>query len=106
MKIIVDYVEIELTREQIDLINQERRIREKYTSNFRTILAYFGFKPSKGHKNCFQHPDKNWWAEIIDHRASKTVWMVGDGLKSMSSIPGGWQYANPKEIEEELIKHF
>lgn len=105
MKIIVENTAIQLTADQIKLIEAEREKRKKATADFISILKYFGFKSSPEYKNGFEH-SYNWWAEIIDHGKFKNVWIIGEGLKDINCYPGGWVYDSPKEIEEELIKYF
>ncbi len=106
MRIFVENVKIELTKEQLALIEKARNKRNQCISSFLKILKHFGFNSSKGNKNCFEHNKNGWWAEIIDHGHFRTVWMVGNGLKSSKSIPGGWNYGSPKEIEIEIIKYY
>ena len=106
MEIFVENVRIKLTKEQLSLIEKARNERIKCINSFAKMLKNFGFKPSKGNKNCFEHEENNWWAEIQEYGYYKCVWMVGEGLQSAKSIPGGWQYGSPKEIEKELIKYY
>ena len=106
MDIYVENVRIELTKEQLKLLENARTERNKCISSFSRILKHFGFKPSKGNKNCFEHDENNWWAEIYDHGFYRTVFMVGQGLKHRNCIPGGWDYGSPKEIEKEIIKYY
>ena len=95
MIINIENTKIELTKDQVRLIEKEREKRKKAVSSFADILKYFGFKPSPGNKNCFEHANE-WWAEILDHGNFQTVWMVGSGIKCSNSMPGGWIYNTPK----------
>lgn len=105
MIVYVENVKIELTPEQIKLVENDRIKRAKCISSFSSILKHFGFTKCKEVENGFMHTYHDWWAEILDHGNFRTVWIVGTGLKSISSIPGGWNYESPKEIETEIIRY-
>lgn len=69
---------------------------------FTEVLKSHGFK--KFDKNSFNNEPKGWYAEILTSGKSEYVWMVGKGLKSISSFPGGYTYWNPELVNEELVK--
>lgn len=103
MKIIIEGCAIELTPAQIAVIDKEKKRREKCRGSFKRMLTKLGFMPCKDLPGSFQHKDKPWYAEIIDHGHYSDCWVVGDGLKT-SSFPGGWVYETPMDIEKEVVR--
>ena len=74
-------------------------IRE--VSGFRKVLLKFGFKNLDGYKLSYSNEKNGWFADIIDFGNFAEVWLVGTGLKD-GGFPGGWNYADPKDIEKAL----
>jgi len=105
MEIVYKGIRLTLTQEQVNKIQQVEKEREEATKSFKKVLLYFGFKPVKDFKNGFEHPE-GWWAEIIDHRNFKEVFMAGNGLPHSSVPPGGWHYGTPEEIKEQILKYW
>lgn len=95
-------VRIKLTKEQKELIEKERNKRRQCRGSFAKMLKYFGFKPISDFPGAFEHPKKGWYAEVIKGNCYDYVWMVGIGLKD-GGFPGGSTYAEPKEIEDEIL---
>ncbi len=103
MKIYVEGVQITLTPGQIAIIDADKRKRAKCHNSFAKMLRHFGFKQHKELPNCYEQQQHGWWAEIVDHDNWSTVWITGTDLKN-SSFPGGWNYGEPIEIEQELTR--
>ena len=103
MEIFVKGVKIKLTKEQIDLIEQNDAKIEKCRNSFVKMLKHFHFEQWKDDKDYFSNPTTGWVAEILDRGNYKEVWMIGDGLKT-SSFPGGWIYSSPEQIEMEILR--
>lgn len=100
MKVFVEGVEIELTKEQLAKVEKRRKQIESDFRSFKSVLRHFGFKQLKDQKDCFAN-DK-WYAEIVNHGNWHSVWMTGQGLKNSHLFPGGWTYFEPNEIRDEL----
>lgn len=103
MKIFIEGISIELTKEQVDFIEKEKRKRTRELTTFSKVLKHFGFTKVKDHENCWEHNDYEWWAEIY-HNSGRyyTLFMVGHPLKC-GGFPGGWVYDEPKQVEEEIL---
>lgn len=102
MRIIVEGVAIDLTKEQIKHIETVKAKRLKELNSFEKVLVNFGFK-KETHANgsFYTNDDLEWYAEIYD---DDSVWMTGSGLKDTSSFPGGYVYGTPESLIEELSK--
>ncbi len=120
-------IQLTLTAEQIEIINQAKQAKldadkkrqakfqkqhtldtDKNIAQFIKILLRFGFKKVNTSdwpvKNilAYEHIEHGWYAEIWRDCGGE-VWLVGKELKS-GSFPGGWMYWEPKDIEKELTK--
>lgn len=105
MKVVVEGCTIELTTGQVAIIDKERKLREKCRGSFKRMLRKLGFMQSHDDvPGSFSHKTKQWYAEIIDRGHYSDVWMIGDGLKSVSGFPGGYVYESPMDLEKEVIK--
>ncbi|MBE8712510.1 hypothetical protein [Sphingobacterium hungaricum] len=103
MKIKVDGVTIELTKEQIE---ETKRERFENLKSLEDVLFQFGFKKVVPKENpnqtYYTNEEKGWHAEKVDYDG---VWMVGGELQDDGSFPGGHVYWEKEELFEELIKH-
>lgn len=104
IEILIEGVRINLTPDQVSMIQSERKKRALCYDSFKKMLFHFGFKPSteKMATNCYWHEIYQWHAEILD-RDGGYVWMIDKGLKS-GSFPVGWIYWTPADIEEEITR--
>lgn len=107
MHAFIQGIRIELTADQIKLVEKEKRRRELCRHSFERMLKRFGFEKvdtsgwENPNQNCWQHIYYNWFVEIYDRNGWSDAWMVGTGLKD-DGFPGGWCYSDPEEIEKEL----
>lgn len=70
---------------------------------FKKALNGLGFKKVRGLQNSYEHPNKGWYAEIQDRRKWADVWMIGKGLRSSASPPGGSIYDTVEDIVDECL---
>lgn len=68
---------------------------------FKKTLKDLGFTQVRGIQLSYEHPDKGWYAEIQDRGKWADVWMIGRGLRSSASPPGGSIYSSPDDIINE-----
>ena len=105
----VQGIRIELTPDQIKVIEKEKRRRERCRDSFVKTLKRFGFKKIdtsdwvNPNQDCYEHPHYEWFAEIYDRGGWNDVFMAGQGLKD-GGFPGGWVYGDPEQIEKELAR--
>ncbi|AIM37361.1 hypothetical protein KO02_12155 [Sphingobacterium sp. ML3W] len=108
MKITIEGVTIELTKEQILEIEKGKALQELECKSFERILKHFGFTKmsTKGwldsDKKCYKHESNGWFAEILDHRTWKCCFMAGRGLPHQKTPPGGYLYESPESIAKVL----
>lgn len=106
-RVYIDGVEIILTPEQVKKIDdhhkQLEKNRERDRDDFKKVFRRYGFKRIPDLPECYQHPDRNWFAEIIDRGGWQDVWMTGEGLKT-GSFPGGWIYSDAEKLTEGILK--
>lgn len=91
-------VTIELTKDQIALIEKEKARRLRECKSFERILKHFGFVKVDGG---FHHTQHGWYAEILDRRYYQDCLLVGKGLKG-PGFPGGHVYGSPEAVAEAL----
>ena len=103
MKVQVEGVWIQLTDEQIKIIEQARKKLETEANTFAKVLKHFGFKKIN-EPGCYSHPEYDWFAEIINRDHWPYVWMAGKGVKNSAMFPGGNCYYEPEQLKEELIR--
>lgn len=104
MIIRVEGVSIELTSEQMALIEANRKERAKCRNSFKKMLRFFGFKAMKDSPGSYWNEEYKWYADIQDRGPYFTVWMTGEGLKNSGAPPGGWIYEEPEDIENAILK--
>lgn len=107
-KIFVEGVWIELTTEQTDKINREKKKRITYSSSFDKMLRHLGFTKSeeqfRGGMVCYENEKYNWWAELTCHNERwYSVWVVGKGFPT-SGMPGGKIFDTPGDLEKYLLE--
>lgn len=108
MKITVQGITIELTKEQIAEIEKGKAAQELECKSFERILKHFGFTKmsTKGWANpkeiCYEHKTNGWYAEILDHGRWKNCFLVGQCLPHQSSLPGGQLYDTPEDVAKAL----
>ena len=110
MKVTIQGVSIELTKEQIALIHEEKTKQEKECKSFEQILKHFGFKKidTKSwpvpNEMAYSHYELGWYAEIQDYRTGAACFLVGKGLKSSNGFPGGHIYESPESVAKSIIE--
>lgn len=112
MKVLVENTWITLTQQQINAIDKTKRELEKSVKSFESVLKFFGLKKVntsdwENNANClwYQHPDRNWCAEIIKHNTHWIeVFAAGYGLKHDTVPPGGWIYSTPEELKDAFLE--
>ena len=108
MKIIVQGVSIEITKEQIEQIDQEKAKQIRELKSFERILKHFGFEkintrswPNPNEK-AYSHYQYGWYAEIQDYGPYKACFLTGKGLRSTDSFPGGYVYDSPESMAKAI----
>ena len=107
MKITVDGVTIELTPNQVALIEKAKAERAAVCKSFATVLKYFGFRKvsNNGDKDreCYAHPVHMWYAEVIHQSGTYYYcWLAGKGLPT-GGYPGGKVYDTPEAVRDALV---
>lgn len=108
MKIVVEGVTIELTKEQIALIEKEKAKRAAECASFERTLKNFGFAKvdttgwADPKEKAFANDEHGWYAEIQDYRKYKACLLVGKGLISMRGFPGGYIHESPESVAKAI----
>lgn len=104
MKVKIEGITIELTKEQRSLITHARNKRKHNRGSFEKVLLHFGFERLHTGTPGFAYVKNDWFAQIIDHTNFSEVWMTGKGLQTTGSFPGGYLYGEPADLEKELLR--
>ena len=102
MEVYIQGCKIRLTKAQVAKIQNFQWKQKASIESFAQVLRFFGFEKMKDPDLLNSYQKGNWYAEINDHGNWQDVWMTGKGLKSSSTLPGGWIYHSPKELSDEL----
>lgn len=113
MKTTVEGVVIELTKEQVVLIQETKAKRDAECKSFVSVLKHFGFTKlsTKGWEQtdriCYENKQHDWFAEIFKlgayHSQFFDCWMAGPGLRNVG-FPGGYMYGSPEEVKDALLQ--
>lgn len=104
MAVNVEGVRIELTPEQIALVEARRKFLRQSKLNFLQVLRKYGFvKLPKEEGVGYIHPKLEWWAHINDTGFYPICEIAGAGIPKASS-PGPWTVDEPVELAALLNK--
>lgn len=109
IKTTVEGVVIELTKEQVALIEETKAKRDAECKSFVSVLKHFGFTKvrTKGWKQpdriCYENKQHGWSAEIFSNCNIFSCWMAGPGLRNVG-FPGGYMYGSPEEVKDALLQ--
>ncbi|NQD71643.1 hypothetical protein HP439_13015 [Sphingobacterium shayense] len=110
MKVIVQGVSIELTKEQVEHFENEKAKQLKECSTFTKTLKHFGFNKintkswPNPNENAYSHYQYGWYAEIQDYGTYKACFLTGKGLKSIEGFPGGYVHDSPESVAAAITK--